>query len=147
MLTAACMRRSSSRRRQSIPRSPTTIWLRACSRIASSTPRASRFRAGLSEPDEPPIAVRDLTGALQAWIDIGWPDAARLHKAAKPAPRVVVYMHKDPALFLRSLAGERIHRVEALELYALDRELVARWSRAWRGASHSRSRSPTATSI
>src|SRR5262245_65294453 len=26
---------------------------------------------GLSDPDEPPIAVRDLTGALTAWIDIG----------------------------------------------------------------------------
>src|SRR5207249_9169628 len=37
-------------------------------------------RGGLSEADEPPITVRDLTGALQAWIDIGSPDAARLHK-------------------------------------------------------------------
>src|SRR4029450_9446033 len=40
-------------------------------------------RGGLSEPDEPPIAIRDLTGRLQAWIDIGSPDAARLHKAGK----------------------------------------------------------------
>src|ERR1043166_4769636 len=29
------------------------------------------FSRGLSEPDEPPIAVRDLTGALKAWIEIG----------------------------------------------------------------------------
>ena len=34
-------------------------------------------------------------------------------------------MHKDPGQFLRNLAGERIHRVEALELYALDRALVS----------------------
>ena len=74
------------------------------------------FSPGLSEPDEPPIAVRDLTGALKAWIEIGSPDAARLHKAAKAAPRVAVYTHKDPALLLRSLDGERIHRAEALEL-------------------------------
>jgi uncharacterized protein YaeQ len=38
---------------------------------------------------------------------------------------VAVYTHKDPARFLASLAGERIHRVEALELFALDRRLVA----------------------
>jgi uncharacterized protein YaeQ len=81
-------------------------------------------RGGLSDADEPPIAVRDLTGALQVWIDVGSPDAARLHKACKLAPRVAVYMHRDPAQFLKNLSGERIHRVEALELYALDRGLV-----------------------
>ena len=32
--------------------------------------------------------------------------------------------HKDPAQFLRQLAGERIHNSEALELYAIDRALV-----------------------
>jgi uncharacterized protein YaeQ len=82
-------------------------------------------RGGLSDPDGPPIAVRDLTGALRAWIDIGTPDAARLHKAAKLVPRVAVYVHKDPAQWLRTLAGERIHNPETLELYALDRPLVA----------------------
>jgi uncharacterized protein YaeQ len=79
---------------------------------------------GLSDPDEPPIAVRDLTGALEAWIDIGTPDAARLHRASKIAPRVAVYVHKDPSQWLRSLAGARIHRAEALELWAFDRALV-----------------------
>jgi uncharacterized protein YaeQ len=83
------------------------------------------FSRGLSEPDEAPIAVRDLTGALKAWIEIGSPDAARLHKAAKAAPRVAVYTHKDPSQLLRALDGERIHRAEAVELYALGRELVA----------------------
>ena len=83
------------------------------------------FSAGLSEPDEPAIVVRDLTGALRSWIDIGTPDAARLHKASKAAPRVAVYMHKDPAQFLSRLDGEKIHRAEAIELYAIDRKLVA----------------------
>jgi uncharacterized protein YaeQ len=82
------------------------------------------FSRGLSNPDEPALAVRDLTGELRAWIDIGAPDAARLHKAAKAAPRVAVYTHKAQAL-LRSLAGERIHRAETIELYAFDRELIA----------------------
>ena len=34
-------------------------------------------------------------------------------------------MHRDPGQFLKNLSGERIHRAEALELYALDRPLVA----------------------
>ena len=83
------------------------------------------FSSGLSEPDEPAISVRDLTGRIQSWIDIGTPDAARLHKASKVAPRVAVYTHKNPGQFISQLVGERIHRVDELELYALDRGLIA----------------------
>src|SRR3984893_17257161 len=42
---------------------------------------------GISEPDEPAIAVRDLTGVLRVWIGVGGAEAARLHKARKAAPR------------------------------------------------------------
>ena len=83
------------------------------------------FSKGVSDPDEPAIVVRDLTGAINAWIEVGTPDAARLHKASKAARRVVVYTHKDPAQFLKQLAGERIHNADALELYAMDRTLVS----------------------
>ena len=83
------------------------------------------FSHGLSDPEEPTIAVRDLTGGIKAWIDIGTPDAARLHKASKAADRVAVYTHKEPTQFLKQLAGERIHRAEALEPYAIDRAMVS----------------------
>jgi uncharacterized protein YaeQ len=83
------------------------------------------FSRGLSDPDEPAIAVRDLSGAIRSWIDIGTPDAPRLHRACKAVPRVAVYTHKDPAQWLRKLAGERIHRPDLLELYAIDRRLIA----------------------
>src|SRR4026208_778343 len=33
------------------------------------------FSRGVPDPDEPTIAVRDLTGATRTWIDIGTPDA------------------------------------------------------------------------
>lgn len=83
------------------------------------------FSRGVSDPDEPAVAVRDLTGAIKVWIDVGTPDAARLHKASKAADRVVVYTHKDPSRFLNQLAGEKIHQADALELYAIDRTLVS----------------------
>jgi uncharacterized protein YaeQ len=82
------------------------------------------FTRGLFEPDQPAIAVRDLTGAMRAWIDIGTPEAARLHRASKAVPRVAVYTHRDPAQLVGRLAGERIHRAEALEVYAIDRDLI-----------------------
>ena len=83
------------------------------------------FSRGISDPDEPAIAVRDLTGAVETWIEVGTPDAARLHKASKAARRVVAYTHKDPRQFLNQLAGEKIHRADQLELYSIDRALVS----------------------
>src|SRR4029078_1789671 len=50
-----------------------------------------------SDPDEPPIAVRDLTGAMTAWIDIGSPDATRLHPAATPGARGARSLDKGAA--------------------------------------------------
>jgi len=82
------------------------------------------FSRGVSEPDEPTISVRDLTGAVKAWIEIGTPDAPRLHKASKAAARVAVYCHKDTAQWLRQLDRTAIHRADALELYAIDRDLI-----------------------
>ena len=83
------------------------------------------FSRGVSDPDMPTIAIRDPTGAITAWIDVGTPDAARLHKASKAVDRVAVYTHREPTQFLKKLANERIHRAEALELYAIDRPLVS----------------------
>ena len=85
------------------------------------------FSKGLSESDEPAMSVRDLTGALTAWIEVGAPDAARLHRASKASPRVAVYTHREPRIFLRAYEGQRIHRAEALELYAVDRALLAQF--------------------
>jgi uncharacterized protein YaeQ len=82
------------------------------------------FSKGIAEPDVPALFVRDLTGAMQVWIDVGAPDAGRLHKASKVAPRVVVYTHREPRHVLQPLIGERIHRADQLELYAIDRGLI-----------------------
>src|SRR5260370_26620270 len=46
---------------------------------------------GLSEPHEPAIAVRDLTGVLKAWIDVVAPDAMRLHRRRQAAPPLSRY--------------------------------------------------------
>ncbi|MBS0419959.1 MAG: YaeQ family protein [Proteobacteria bacterium] len=80
---------------------------------------------GISEPDEPAIAIRDLTGALLVWIDVGAPEPPRLHRASKAARRVAVYTHKDAAHLAARLGGEKIHRIDALELYALDFEWLS----------------------
>ena len=74
------------------------------------------FGKGLAEPDEPALTVRDLTGALRSWIEVGSPDADRLHKASKASPRVAVYPIKDAAHLVGQLTGSRIHRAELVEI-------------------------------
>ena len=83
---------------------------------------------GLSNPDEPAITIRDRTGTICSWIEIGTPDAARLHRASKATPRVAVYLHKDPAQFLTRLGAGRIHRAGAIEIYSLDRGFIGQLS-------------------
>lgn len=82
------------------------------------------FSKGLSDPEDPPLAVRDLTGRILTWIEIGTPDAARLHKAGKAADRVAVYAHRDPTQAIRAWTHERIHNIEALELHRFDRPMI-----------------------
>jgi uncharacterized protein YaeQ len=83
------------------------------------------FSRGVSSTEEPAIMVRDLTGTVTDWIELGTPAAQRLHKASKATRRVAVYFHRAPGPYLRQLAAERVHRGEEIEFYALDRGLIA----------------------
>ena len=83
-------------------------------------------KGGLSNPDEPAMAIRSLDGRLLAWIEIGNPSAERLHKAAKAARRVVVVTHHDTQLMLKELSGKKIHRMEEIEVIALEPSFLDR---------------------
>lgn len=48
------------------------------------------FTKGLSEPDEPDIWQKDLTGTIELWIDLGQPDEKRVMKACGRSRQVVV---------------------------------------------------------
>ncbi|TQL41949.1 uncharacterized protein YaeQ [Homoserinimonas aerilata] len=78
------------------------------------------FSEGISSTEEPAVVVRDLTGRLLAWIEVGAPDAARLHYGSKLAERVAVYTHRDPAKVLAPLLGKQIHRADAIRLRSFE---------------------------
>jgi len=77
--------------------------------------------SGLSTGDEPALVVRDLTGRITAWIEVGLPDASRLHRGSKLAGRVAVYTHRDVRQLLSRLEGEKIHRGDEMRIRAFDR--------------------------
>ena len=80
---------------------------------------------GVSSGDDPALLVRDLTGRVTAWIEVGMPDASRLHRGSKLAGRVVVYTHRDANRLLEQLAGEKIHRAADIPIRAFDRGTIA----------------------
>lgn len=82
------------------------------------------FSEGISAADEPAVLVRDLTGSVTAWVEVGAPDAERLHRGSKLAGRAAVYTHREPAQVLERLADKKIHRAADIPLYALGREFI-----------------------
>lgn len=78
------------------------------------------FTEGIAATDEPAVLVRDLTGAITAWIEVGAPDAARLHTGSMRAERVAVYTHRDPAKVVAAWAGKRIHRADEVRLFSFE---------------------------
>lgn len=54
---------------------------------------ALAFGKGLSADDEPDLWQKDLTGAIDLWIDVGLPDERSVRKACGRARRVVIYSY------------------------------------------------------
>lgn len=81
-------------------------------------------KGGVSDREEPTLYAKDLTGAYTLWVEIGSPSAERLHLAAKSAPRVALYCHRDPHLLPYKLRGSVIHRSSEISAYTLERPFI-----------------------
>lgn len=82
-------------------------------------------RGGLSDAEEPPISIRDNTGLLLVWVDIGQPSADRLHKASKAARRVALFTTVERGQLMREVSTRAIHKLDAIEVYRLDPALIS----------------------
>ena len=51
------------------------------------------FGKGLSTDDEPDLWRKDLTGAMELWIDVGQPDEKRIRRACGRAREVFIYSY------------------------------------------------------
>ena len=83
------------------------------------------FTEGVAAGDEPAVVVRDLTGRLTAWIEVGAPDAERLHRGSKLAERTAVYTHRPIRIVMGELTGKKIHRAAEIPIYAFEPSFVA----------------------
>lgn len=77
------------------------------------------FGAGLSDPDEPDVLLRDFTGATRLWIEVGQPDEAALTRAARKADRAKAYAFGHAAeVWWRGLEN-KLTRLGNLEVWRI----------------------------
>jgi len=83
-----------------------------------------KFTEGVAAGDQPAVLVQDLTGRVTSWVEVGMPDAQRLHRGSKLAGRVAVYTHRNVAQVLAELNGKQIHRAAEIPVYEFGRGFV-----------------------
>ncbi|HTH44931.1 MAG TPA: YaeQ family protein [Oxalicibacterium sp.] len=89
---------------------------------------ALAFGKGLSADDEPDLWQKDLTGAIELWIDVGQPDERRIMKACGRSKQVVVYSYSSTgAIWWNQIAGklERAKNLSVFQLAPADSQALA----------------------
>jgi uncharacterized protein YaeQ len=81
-------------------------------------------KGGLSDPDEPCIALVDPGGGYKLWIEVGNPSTRKLHRATKSSPKVRIYTYKNPELLISELEADGIYQPERLELFCFSTGLL-----------------------
>lgn len=77
------------------------------------------FGAGLSDPDDPDVSLRDFTGQTRLWIEVGQPEDKPLSKACSKSDRVVVYcFHHAAEVWWRGIEG-KLSRLPKLAVYRI----------------------------
>jgi len=69
---------------------------------------ALSFGRGLSTDDEPDLWHKDLTGAIDVWIDVGLPDEKSIRKACGRANQVFIYSYggRSAELWWEQIGGK-----------------------------------------
>jgi uncharacterized protein YaeQ len=78
------------------------------------------FGRGLSADDEPDLWQKDLTGAIQVWIDVGLPDEKLLRKACGRSGQVILYAYGGKSADIWYAENRaQLERLSNLRIYAL----------------------------
>ncbi len=100
------------------------------------TPDLEFSKGGVSDSSSPALFVRSADGRFSSWIEVGVPEASRLHRAAKAAPRVAVYCHREPRVWLRQLGKEHIHRAAEISIHSFEPNFLAAFAERLEKRSH-----------
>ncbi|MBI3231431.1 MAG: YaeQ family protein [Burkholderiales bacterium] len=77
------------------------------------------FTKGLSDVDEPDLWAKDLTGALQMWIEVGQPDEKRILKACGRSEQVLVLCYATTSHIWWQQTESKVARAQNLQVWNL----------------------------
>jgi uncharacterized protein YaeQ len=80
------------------------------------------FGAGLSDPDEPDVWLKDFTGAIRLWIEVGQPEDKPLIKACGKADEVHLYAFSHAAPVWWKGIQTKLTRPQNLHVYQVSSE-------------------------
>ncbi|WP_410211339.1 YaeQ family protein [Aquirhabdus sp.] len=107
---------------QTIARHPSETEERVMARVLMFGLYASEslsFTKGLFEVDEPDIWDKDLTDAIQLWVDVGQPDETRIKKASNRSKKVVVLSYNTSTDVWWKALENKIARLENVTILQL----------------------------
>ncbi len=81
---------------------------------------------GTTGGQEPAVIARDATGRLMLWVEVGMPDADKLHKASKAAERLVIYTHRDPTNLKNNMRNKTIYNADQIPIFSFEYGLLAK---------------------
>jgi uncharacterized protein YaeQ len=80
------------------------------------------FGAGLSDPNDPDVVLRDFTGATRLWIEVGQPDDTAITKACRKSEQAAVYaFHHAAEVWWRGIEG-KLTRLSNLAVWRIPAE-------------------------
>jgi uncharacterized protein YaeQ len=83
------------------------------------------FTKGLFDTDEPDLWQKDLTGAIELWVEVGQPDDKRLMKACGRAENVVVYSYSATSHIWYKQIANKLERAKNLAVVNIPGEASA----------------------
>jgi len=77
------------------------------------------FGAGLSDPEDPDVWLRDFTGRTRLWVEVGQPEDKPLAKACAKADEVQVYcFHHAAEVWWRGIEN-KLTRLDKLQVWRI----------------------------
>ena len=75
------------------------------------------FGAGLSNPDDPDVSLRDYTGQTRLWIEVGQPEDKPISKACSKADEVLLYCFHSAAEVWWKGIETKLTRLDKLSVF------------------------------
>jgi uncharacterized protein YaeQ len=80
------------------------------------------FGAGLSDPNDPDLSLKDFTGLTRLWVEVGQPEDKPIAKACQKADQVIVYaFHHAAEVWWRGIEN-KLTRLDKLQVWRVPAE-------------------------